>query len=644
MTTQTGPQIHNAHGPVQAGDGPQNNYSYNYNYTLRDSKGRSPRKKDIDELVWLWQRFVAPPGLGMARDALERHGTVFLEGAPGNGRLAAAKMLLWQLAQRPVHEIVLQDEEKSNSLDLDHVGESDCIMLDLSTVGEDDWRRVHGELSSLRSRTRERHGHLVVVLPPASIRREMELGPELLPFCVELGGVPPDAVFRRYLKQEGVPFPTPLPSLAPLTAVRPSLERVARYAHFVAMEYRKRAGDGGFIEWCRVAEGALSGHRDKIDVHIAELTQGTQRAFLLVTAMLHGAHAETVYRGTTEFLQIMEQPTEDTPLLEHSPLQQRLADIRAVLDDSGHVHFEETGYDAAVRSYIWTHLPFLQGHIREWVARTAQDADLSDAERTDLIGRFTALCLTERHCGFLPKLVESWTAKPPSRPRVAAAALVLQDGLRDRAHGRFFRQRIYEWAKRQDASPALAEVVMIACRDEMVVSHPDEAVVRLHHLARRERGTRARDALAGLVWDDPRLLRRMLDRLTVPSGDEQRRAGDARIFLALADPVPLTDRGARRWPLLAEAPVRERLAGGWSRATGSLPEDEWAPAARAWLRHAAADERHREPLLALLIAGCAHRPRVLARMYTLAREAAPGTDLEDLVLRKIRTGRRAASA
>ncbi|GAA2155317.1 hypothetical protein [Actinomadura napierensis] len=642
MTTQTGPQISHAHGPVQAGDAPQNNY--NYNYMLRDSKGREPRKKDIDELEWLWQRFVEPPGLGTARDVLKRHSTVFLEGLPGSGRLAAAKMLLWQLAQRPVHEIVLQDEERSSCLDLDHVGESDCILLDLSTASENDWNKVHGELSSLRSRTRDRNGHLVVVLPPrnASPRKELELEPELLPFCVELGEVPSDTVFRRYLKQDDVPFPTPLPSLPPLTA-RPSLERVARYAHFVVVEHKKGIGGSSFTEWCEVAERALSGHRDELARHIAKLTRGTQRAFLLVTAMLHGAHAETVYRGATEFLRIMEQPPEDVPLLEHSPLQQRLADVNASLDDSGHVHFEETGYDAAVRSYIWTHLPFLQGHIREWVARTAQDASLSDTERTDLIGRFTALCLTDRHCGLLPKLVENWTEKPPSRPRIAAAALVLQDGLRHRAHGRFFRRRIYEWSKRHDAPPALAEVVMVACRDEMVVSHPDEAIVRLHHLARRERGTRARDALTALVRDNPRLLRQMLDRVTLPSTDERRRASDAPIFLALADPALFTSPGARGRPLLDDAAVQAGLTDGWDRAIGSLPEEAWAPAARAWLRYALDDGRHRDLLLDLLIAGCAHRPRVLARMYTLAREAAPHADLEDLVLRKIRTGRRSGS-
>lgn len=643
MTTSAGPFVFDSSGPVNTGPGDQNNTFTSV--FLEDAKGRSPRQEAADQLRWLWRRFVEPPGFGVAADALRRNGTVFLDGEPGSGRFAAAKMLLWspEHAGRALHEIVLQ-EGRGDYLDLDHVGDDDHVWLDLSAVDPDVWIKVHGELSGLRSRAWTRGAHLAVVLPHASTpaRRALDLRSDLGQFRVRIGRPGDREVLLRHLRSEGVPVPRPLPPI-PYLDTGLTVDRIAHYARLIAEAYED-ARDGEFTAWCRVAYKALAGWREQVAERIDALEGGKRRAFLLVTAMLHGAHAEVVHRAAAAFLRTARAAPAEDPAIEDATLHRRLDEIHAVLDESGQVRFVDLDYDAAVRAHFWTHLPGLQQYLLEWVGETVPQPDLSGAERRDLVDRFAELCLNDRHREALLNLLETWTASPPSKSRIEAAARILQRGLRDRRHGRFFRQKIYDWAQRSDLPEGLLTVLVVACRDEMAVGHPDEAIVRLHHMARRERVTRARDALVGLVRDDSRLLRRMLDRLAMPSTDERRQVSDARIFLALTDPALLTDPGAGKRPLLAEASVQERLADGWSRALGSLTEDEWAPSARDWLRRAADDERHRDQLLDLLLLGCAHRPRVLARMYTLAREAAPRTDLEDLVLRKIRTGRRAASA
>lgn len=643
MTTQAAPHVFDTRGPVNAGSGDQSN-TFN-NYFMKDLSGRSPREEAEDQLRWLWQRFVEPPNLGTAADILRRDGTVLLDGEPGGGRFTAAKMLLWASGSttRPLHEIVLQDG-RGDLLDLDHVGDDDRIWLDLSAVDPDVWSEVHGELSGLRSRAQKQNAHLVVVLPHpgTQARRALDLRSDLSRFRVRIGRPEGREVLLRHLRPEGVPIPRPFPPI-PYLDTGPSLDRISQYAQLIA-EARAALRGGGFSDWCRVAYEALAGWREQVAERIDGLEGGKRRAFLLMTAMLHGAHAEVVHHATADFLRTVQPAPAQEPALEHATLNRRLSEVKAKIDDSGHVRFLDLDYDAAVRTHFWTHMPALQPYLRDWVAQAVSGPGLSRAERKDLVDRFAELCLNDRHREALLNLLETWTASPPSKPRIEGAARILQRGLRDRRHGRFFRQKIYDWAQLSDLPEALATVLVVACRDEMAVGHPDEAIVRLHHMARRERVTRARDALAGLVRDDPRLLRRMLDRLAMPSTDERRQVSDARIFLALADSVPLTDPGAGKRPLLTEASVQERLADGWSRALGSLTEDEWAPFARDWLRRAAVDERHRDLLLDLLLAGCAHRPRLLARMYTLAREAAPRTGLEDLVLRKIRTGRRAESA
>lgn len=617
-------------GGMHAGAGDINNH---YHLPKPDSPGISPRKQPADELRWLARRFVAPAGLGRARDVLEASRTVFLDGRPGSGRIAAAKMLLWELgngADQP-HELVLQEGDNApGSIDRSHVGDGDLMWLDLSHVAGARWDEVHAELSSLRATVHDRDAHLVVVMPDKAGQFDSALSR----YRTEIQRPAVDEVLYRYLLVEEIPRPIRLPPLQFLDADR-RMGDIPKYVDLIRRA-RDEHRDGSFTTWCRDAYRALSGQTQDVAAQMAELAGGPQRALLLAVAMLHGAHADVVHHAGAELLRTVNQP-EDGPLLERAPLDQRLRKIGAELDPSGGVRFEKLDYDAAVRSYFWTHMPELHDALRDWVRQTADSPDLSPPERADMVERFAEQCLNERYRSALVSLVEQWTAYPTTARKMEAAALVLELGLRDEKQGQSFRRQIYEWSRTNNLPDRLAEVIIVACRDEMMAKHPGEALVRLHHVARRERGTRARETLVGLVSGTLRLRRQMLARLTDPKFGAGRWHRDIDLFLELADPEAFTDLGRRDHALIADDAIRLQLAAGWSLVFTRRPYEEWAPSVRRWLHVAAADERHRHALLDVLVRGAKSDISPLAWLYATTREQRSWVTLSSLVLQKIGT-------
>jgi hypothetical protein len=401
---------------------------------------------------------------------------------------------------------------------------------------------------------------------------------------------------------------------------------VPRFVRLVT-EARGREPGGDFASWAAAAERALSGQEMSVAAQVHKLKQGAQRALLLATAMLHGAHADSVHAADTLLLNTVEHPPDDVPTLERAPFDVRLKDINAEFTSSGHVVFRGLDYDSAVRSYVWTHMPGLREYMPAWLDRIADSGKLADSEWEALVVRFTEQCLNDRDRPLLSRLVEDWTVQAVSLPRVKAAALILQHGLRDERHGRFFRRQIYDWSTRSSTPDRLADVIVVACRDEMAVSHPDQAMVRLHHVARRKPDSQAREALLGLVREDLHFLRQMLSRLTDPERFPWK--VDTDIFLELADPGEFAASDRRAF--IHRPLIREQLSVGWHRAFG-CDEHRWIPYARRWLAAATEDERNGPVLLDVIISGAGRNMPVLARLYRLAHSQGIG----DLVLRKIR--------
>jgi hypothetical protein len=627
LTDWFSPHVSGTHGSVHTGRGDQ----VNYFISVADSKGRTPRKQAADDLLWLAQRFVHPAGFGRARDVLESHRTVFLDAPQGSGRITTAKMLLWEL--RPdaenLQELLPQEREGGFWLDLAHIGDGDRAWLDLSEAGGSLWTDVHAELSSLRAVVHERDARLVVVLP----NEPKDPLPESDQYRVRIERPPAQEVLRRHLRLAGIPQPGQLPA-GQFPGDNQPLREIARYVRLITEARERASGQGDLATWCAAGYQAWRGQETQVAALMARLRQGPQRALLLATAMLHGAHADSVHGAAASFLRTVEHPRDESPVLERATLGHQLDEINAELDASGNVRFTTFDYDSAVRTYFWTHLPELHEHMRDWVGRIAGSAILTDAEREALVRRFTELCLAHRYQSTWVSLVKQCTAKR-TPGGMKAAALVLQRGVQDEAHGRIFRRQIYQWSRLDYLPDLLAEVITAACRDEMVVSHPDEALVRLHHVARRERGTCAREALVGLVNGDRRLFRQMLNRLTDTSPERTKWPVDADLFLELADPAALTEADPRNHTLMDDSDILRQLAKGWDLAFANSSYETWQPLAARWLIRAAEDGTHRHALLDVLVGGGGPRTSVLARLYAMTRRPELRPTVSGLLLEKI---------
>ncbi|RKS78878.1 hypothetical protein BZB76_0312 [Actinomadura pelletieri DSM 43383] len=618
------------HGGMHAGAG-----DINHNYYLLQSGplGVSPRKLPVDELRWLRQRFVEPTGLGKARDILEATRTVLLDGLTGSGRTAAAKMLLWEVGGDGgrFHELLLQEGENVPPVDHSHVGDGELVWMDLSQLAEPRWHEVRAELSSLRATVQDRDARLVLVLPD----KTGHLGSTLDPYRAEIQRPAVEEVLYRYLRVEEICQPNQSPPSRFLdTDWR--MEDVSRYIELIRRA-RVEHREGTFEQWCEDAHRAFSGQLEDVTAQVAGLAAGRQRALLLAVAMLHNAHADVIHHASAALLETVAHPREESPILERAPLDLRLKEIGAEIDASSKVRFKKLDYDAAVRSYFWTYMPELHSALQDWIEQTANSQELESRERAYLIERFTEQCLNERYRQALFSLVEKLTAAPTTRQKMEAAALVLQRGLRDKEQARPFRRKIYEWSRSNNLSNRLAEVIIAACRDEMMTKYPDEALVRLHHVARRERGTRARETLVELAGSAPRLRRQMLARLTEAPPEAREWPTDVDLFLDLADPEALTDPGWRDHALISERTVRRQLTIGWALVFARRPCEMWVLKLSPWLQVAAADQQHRNALLSILVRAGRGNATALAQLYTMTREKESWALLSDPLIQLINT-------
>ncbi|MFF4198957.1 hypothetical protein [Nonomuraea sp. NPDC001831] len=618
-------------GPIHAGSG-------NLNYFEAATQSRDPRFAFIEELDWLWRRFVHPPGYGKANDLLEFHRTVLLSGEPGSGRVATAKALLRGLSSgdERFHELAWQGDEDTGRYRLEPaaVGDDDRVWLDLTQLDDRGWREFQDELSSVRKMIAERSALLVVVLPG---KDGHEVWPEFTRLHAGIRRPNAHEVLRRHLRMAEVPdaVSSPLPEFL---RKNPPLRDVARFADFVRLAYLKDPRRN-YEAWYKAAESARTGHDAAVAEMVAKLRSGPERALLLASAMLHGAHVDHVYDAAMKLLSTVSY-ADESHLLERSDLLESLKGIGAELDDRGHVRFEELGYDAAVRAHFWHHMPELRSGIRQWVGKMIDRTDLGDKARDFLVEHFADQCLHPRYRQILVDAVAEWTGGATVYRRQVAADRALQQALKDEQHGGFFRKQIYNWATDDHLSEALSEVVIMMCVKVIALSHPDQAIVRLHHRARRESRSNARTALLELVSGDPWFRWLLLARLTKPlEGSRKEYERDPGLFLELVDPVAFTTSDDHNRPLVAEAEVRDMLANGWRRVFLELDEPAWQGQMRRWLVVACHDDRHRNSLIDVLVSAGDQRRTILGRLYSEARAVSRSAEWSaaflDVVLRKI---------
>ncbi|MEW1829781.1 ABC transporter substrate-binding protein [Streptomyces sp. NPDC088196] len=635
MTETFGSYVHEAHGSVNSGDGPQFNIYYAAEARLREQASRRPRAIAKEDRQHLAERFVPPRGMRHARNRLDETNTVLIDGVPGSGRRTAAIMLLHELsdARGSLHELPdTSDDTATVPLDAQGIGDGDRLLLDLSEVDESRYIAVQNALSDFRE-SLVRHGaHLAVVLPH---RLGYLLQGELKRLTVEIGRPSAQRVLITHLRHEGIEPPqseldgSGLPSYLPQAAMRD----IAGLAHRIRRCRDVSPADRGFSHWLADSLGDQHDQTARVAADLASQRDGRRRALLLSVALFHGAVPGTVLRGANALLGILSHPPDPLPRLDRADLHAELSDIGAEVRPDGRVRFRIVGYDRAVRDHFWTFLPDIRRQLRDWFDVCLAEPSLAESDRKEVVARFAAQSLRTSRPEDLSWLAHRWTSDKAPAHLVPDAAQVLALGLDDEQHGRYFRQQIYDWSTSTETGNGLRRVLVLVCSRTMSRSHPDQALVRLHHLARRTNGVvgaEARQALLDLARSDHRLYRRMLERLG--AGITHGQWGkDPALFLELADPVRL----------MGYRSVRESLITCW-RGVLRRPVESWSAPVARWLT-ASENLRHRDLVLRVLATACDTDIRVSGCLYRAAlhwqyaEPSASRAETVSVLLRKINT-------
>lgn len=611
MSDTIGSFINEARSAVNTGEGAQYNFYLEAAATrLREQASRRPLAIAKTDREHLAQLFTPPPRTHRARSVLHDSSTVLIDGLPGSGRRTAALMLLHELPETTgsFHELPdTADDRTTSALDPHDISHGDRLLLDLSEVDESRYLAVQEEFFDFRSRLIEQRAHLVVVLPHhlayllrGSLRR----------FTVDIGRPRAMRLLARHLRCASiVPSAAELDS-AELTSylAQAPMRDVASLADRIRNCRDASGADRGFSHWLADSLVGLDDQTARVAADIRAEQNGRRRALLLALAMFHGTAPGRVLQATNMLLSVLSHPPDTTPRLDRSDLHAEFSAIGAETQPYGHVRFRIRGYDRAVRDHFWIFLPDLHGQLREWFRMCLATPGLDPTEREEAIGRFAVQSLRAGRPADLTWLAEQWTHRAGQAHLVADAAQVLAHGLADDHHGRYVRQHIYDWCTATETSRRLRKALILVCSEVMARSHPDQALVRLHHLARRsdgQLGEETRRAVVGLARSDNRLYRRMLDRLSTGIS-HGRWEVDLRLFVELADPVRL----------IRSPSVRACLSVGWAGVMGR-PVAFWAAPTEHWL-NASGDPRFRDRALEVLAAGCATDVHVSGHLYRVA--------------------------
>lgn len=608
-------------GWVHAGEGHQFNGPTIYlGSAERLLRGRDPRRTAREHLATLNQQFVEPPGYGLARTLLATRGCVILVGKPGIGLRAAGQVLLRRLGGP---DAVVQDESGlpdgpgERILDTTHVVADDLILLDTSDAEGDDLLRIAARLPSYQAELRERGAYLVVVL--AEDRHRL-VDDELRPTLAPLGR--PDAldVVRRHLEVAEIPFTEDDLRTSGALQARLAADPMRDLAELVRQIGRLRdrlGGAGDFRQWLAAALEMLGELGDRVAAQVREQHQGPRRALLLAAGMLVGAPADQVAAAAAELVAVTAQPDDERPELERDDLALRLTELEITVDDNGQVRFPTFGYDSAVRRHFWTNFPELRPKFREWAYRVSLLSGVGAAHRDDFLARCCEQALRTDQPDDIAKLVEAWINRADAQS-LRAAGIVCERGFEDPPHAARLRRLVYVLSRNsKELNPATGQFLVALCADLMAPTHPTEALVRLHHLGRRQTGdvqAAAVAALQRLARQSRREFRVLLDRVVNGMTTAHPWPADYSLFLDLARPAELALVSG-----LADPFVRHRLVAGWRAQLVHQPTASWADLAGAWLDTAAIDGRP-DPWLDMLARAGAEPGVGAGRLYAVARD------------------------
>ncbi len=574
--------------------------------------------------------FVEPEGWDAAVSILRQRRIVLLKAAPGSGGRTAAVRLLGtdDRGSGPIHELPVHQEEPGEHAlgGRDDVLENDRLLLDLRLIGDDRASAIYGDLVEFSATVRVRSAILVVVLP----ERSEHLHPELSHLLTRVGRPDGTAVFHRHLAAYEVDDALPEPVRPELLHVldRGSMQDIEHLAVLVG-EARDQPGSGTtFAQWLGQALTAHAERTGEVAAHVAGLS-GRCRALLLASALLEGFSADEVFEAERLLIRALNYSVVEAHQFEEPDLRTRFDEIGVEVERGSRIRFRKLNYAEAVRRHFWTNFPGLRDEFRDWAMNCGLRMRSAGDHVEAFIGGYLDACLQVDRSADVISAVDAWASGDP--PQLALALSALERGLADPRDGWRFRRRCYEWSVNHRLPEPHVQVVIAACVDVIAPNHPQQAIVRLHHIARRrdDVAQSAQSALLRLA-DDRRVLRRLLARLVDPERSDLRQPRDRDLFLAAADPARLLMRSSSGRPLLAEVGLRGALVRGWADSLRYGSKAEYEELVRRWMEVCTA--RRVDDLLDILVAACRTEFAVSATLSSVAyrwlRDTEGGSDTE----------------
>ncbi|MFJ6655352.1 hypothetical protein ACIQNG_03175 [Streptomyces sp. NPDC091377] len=620
MTERDRVTLNDARGPVNNGVGSQYIfYGIGTDRVIRKRVGPLPIIHE--DRMRLADRFVPPVGYRVAVDRLEKPGSVVLLGAPpGSGRRAAAIMLLHGLGEEGGADEDGVRFEELPATDKDEEpfapGQGDRYLLDLSGVtDEETYAAAQHRLAVRRSQVQEAGAHLVVVLPSGLEHAHV---PDLEPHTVTLGRPRGVAVVTRYLRMDRMVFRAADLGSADLQRLcdRSPMRELARLAGLVRTARDSGRFGADFAGWLDQAMHAVTDRAHEVGRQVAAARTAPERALLLATAMFEEAGADTVYEAWHGLMRTVRHEEEATTELARTDFGERLAALGIERAPDGPLRFERLAYADAVRTYFWTNFPGLRHDLRDWVGEGAGLRGLTTDDRVNVVVRFGKQSLAVGRPDHLFDLVVRWADSATGASCDPRAVAALELGLSHERFGGWFRRRMNDCARSGSLSDGLVRALTVVCVQSLGATHPDQAMVRLHHLAVRtgEAAREAQEALFDLARRDGRLYRLLIDRVRERTHRDPRRAEP---HLRLLAELLRSDRAPDppRWP---------DLFLGWEAVLSLPPTEHWKPLVNSWLNAVARDST-REMALGVLVRATHGRPAALHRLYSIAYDwARPG--------------------
>ncbi|MEU5398562.1 hypothetical protein ABZ348_04595 [Streptomyces sp. NPDC005963] len=618
MTEQDRVTVNDPHGPVNNGEGHQYNFYGRSAAEWMIRRGVESLRIAREDRMRLADRFTAPMGYRVAADRLEKPGSVvLLDAAPGSGRRAAAIMLLHRLHEEGgvdeegvrFEELLASDRQEGTDDRRLAPGEGDRFLFDLSgIVDEEVYVKDQGRLAVYRSQVQEAGAHMVVVLPWGM---KPVHASDLEPHTVTLGRPRGVAVVTGHLRMDRMALsPTDLEN-ADLQRLcdRSPMRELAGLAGLVRAARDSGRFGGDFAGWLDQAMHAVTDRAGEVGRQMATVRTAPERALLLATAVFEEARADAVYEVWHGLMRTVRHRGEPTTELAQTDFGERLTALGIERDPDGRLRFERLAYADAVRTYFWANFPGVRDDLRDWIGHAADLRTLTTDDRVNVVVRFGEQSLAVGRPDHLFNLATRWANSTTAASRDPRAVAALEIGLNHQRFGGWFRKRMYDCVTSGHLSDGLARVLASACAQNLGRTHPDQAVVRLHHLAVRkgEAAGEAREALLDLVGRDRRLYRLLIDRLR----DRTRRGPrGAEPHLRLLTELLRSDRAPDppQWP---------DLFLGWKTVFAQPPTELWTPLVSSWLNSVAGDNTQKIALEVMV--GATHGgTATLHRLYAIA--------------------------